>query len=192
MSNSVDDPSVPLCFDTNTLRGFLEAPKFLDRCARRWPDRQLLIPTVVVAEMVRAFLLFSAAREAGPIPFKKIKFETFLYKTHPQVRVVGFDADVVLDQWSGVLERLRGPAETPWPWRWDEKPSKLCRVQTEACAQVCRWPDHAIVAIALQHRALLVTNDDGIRLFMEGMEPGAVERAEIDRLLGDKTAVAAP
>jgi len=167
------DPAVPLCFDTSAVRGFRAATIFLARCRASWPERPLLLPAIVVAEQVRHWIV------AKPTEFDGSKFASFLVN----YTVAGFDDETALDAWPQVLEQLRPAPPAPWPWRYDEAPAPLTRARRQACAQVCRWPDHAIQAIALRHRALLVTEDLSLIEAMRPYEPGAVSKADIEALL---------
>jgi hypothetical protein len=173
MTTPASDPGVPLCFDTSAVRDFRGSAKFLVACRRTWPKRRLLVPAVVVAEQVRHWML------AGSTPFNGSKFASFL----ENYSVPGFDKDVALDGWHPVLSALRPVPPAPWPWRYDETPAPLTRSRNDACAHVCRWPDHAIQAIAICHRALLVTDDGALLAAMTTRSPGAVGKQDIEALV---------
>lgn len=176
------DPDIPLCFDTSAVRDFKHSATLLVDCKRTWPERTILLPAIVVAEQVRHWLRDMRA------PFDPSKFASFL----SNYSVPAFDEDVALDSWHTVLSVLRPAPPAPWPWRYDEPPALLTRNRGDACAQVCRWPDHAIQAIALRHRALLVT-DDGVLLdAMNAHLPGAVRKQVIEELVALPTATPSP
>jgi len=169
-----NDPSVPLCFDTSALYGFKTSVKFLHQCRKTWPTRDLLIPSIVVAEQVRHWI-----KERGPDTYDATKFDSFL----ENYKVPGFDRDVATNSWHTVLASLRPEPPTLWPWRYDEKPALLQREQHESCAQVCRWPDHGIRSIAQHHGAILVTDDHALLADLAHETPGALRRAELEKLL---------
>jgi len=172
-TTSASDPDVPLCFDTSVVRDFTRSAKFLVDCKRTWPNRGILLPAVVVAEQVRHWI-----RDMRK-PFDRSKFASFL----SNYSVPGFDADVALDGWHAVLCVLRPAPPAPWPWRYDEVPAPLKRSRNDACAHVCRWPDHAIQAIAIHHQALLVTDDGALLDAMATRSPGAVRKQVIEALV---------
>lgn len=173
MTMPASDPDVPLCFDTSAVRDFRGSAKFLVACRQTWPTRGLLVPAIVVAEQVRHWMIARAT------PFARSKFASFLVN----YSVPGFDEEVALDGWHAVLCALRPAPPAPWLWRYDEAPAPVTRNRNDACAHVCRWPDHAIQAIAIRHRALLVTNDGALLAAMATSSPGAVRKQDIEALV---------
>lgn len=173
MTTPASDPDTPLCFDTSAVRDFKRSVKLLEACLKTWPKREILIPAIVVAEQVRHWM-----RDMRN-PFDSEKFASFL----SNYSIPGFDKDVALESWHTVLSILRPAPPDPWPWRYDEPPAPLSRTRNSSCAQVCRWPDHAIQAIALRHQALLVTDDGALLDAMSGHVPGAVRKQVIEALV---------
>lgn len=146
---ALTDENVPLCFDTSAVYGTGQSVELLDDCRGTWPHRRIIIPAIVVAEQVRHWM------DKQNRPFNRSMFESFL----SNYEVAGFDGTVALESWHEVLRQLQPQnRDEPWVWRFDKPPAPLTRTRARACAQVCRWPDHAINAICRCHRALLVTD----------------------------------
>ena len=164
---ALDDESVPLCFDTSAVFGSREAPRFLRQVRDRFPGRMLIIPAWVVAERVRQ-LRIKYGNEFDPSMIRR----EFLNAKTLDLFVAPFDEDVALLGWVEVTGRF-----TDEEWSWENHPLKRSS-KNLPCAERCRSGDHAIYATASAHRALLVTNDDGLleQVKRDGYLPGAVSK----------------
>ena len=164
------DEQIPLCFDTCAIYGENTALKFLESVRKRFPQRRLLIPTWVVAERVRQLKV-----EHGE-NFRLSLVMGFLKKPDLKLELSPFDESVALNGWLDVVGRFQ---DSEWDWKGRKT------LDSQPCAERCRVGDHIIYAVARAHKALLVTEDDGLlkQVGANGIAPGAVHARELKRVL---------
>ncbi|MDG4594583.1 MAG: hypothetical protein P9F75_02640 [Candidatus Contendobacter sp.] len=166
------DENIPLCFDTNAIFGSRAGPELLRKIRERFRARKLLIPAWVVAERSRQLKMQYGTR------FNRSLIEGFLADPELELELLAFDRDVALSGWLDVVERFQDNE-----WRWEEQPTSKPR----PCAERCRTGDHIVYALALAHRALLVTGDKPLlrQVAADGAYPGAIGVDRLRALLPD-------
>lgn len=145
------DSGVPLCFDTSAVPSQGNPVKLLLPIRERFPGRRLLIPAWVVAEAVRQL------RAKHGDAYRDNMVAAFLDNPELNLEVVGFERATALGAWPQVAGRF---ADADWRWELRPLPEKR---RDQPCAQRCRAADHAILAAAVQARAVLVSDDDELR-----------------------------
>jgi predicted nucleic acid-binding protein len=153
LREAILNPAIPICFDTNVLYGNLHLTR-LPSCKAKWPDRSLLIPSIVVAEKVRQ-------RIWSGLSFDASKFRSFL----ANYQVVAFDNESAMDPWSAALQRIEPKTKDSW---------ERARV---------RWPDYAINAIARRHKAILISEDGCLRADINMDYPRALKWQQFEPFL---------
>jgi predicted nucleic acid-binding protein len=166
---------MPLCFDTSAIYGNVEGARLLQKVRDQFPRRELIIPAWVVAEKLRHM------RQRMGANFRMSLVESFLSDQDLRLRVVSFSLKTATDAWLGVVKNF-----TDDEWRWERLPKEYT---PRPCAQRCRTGDHIVYAVAREHRALLVTRDDGFiaQVQRDVYLPGAVHIQELQSMLSPGT-----
>lgn len=173
-SGPLQDPDVPLCFDTNTVYSARKTIEFLRAVREKFPIRKLVMPTIVIAEVGR-----KEFRRLGPKFDPKIPMQ-FLENEDIQITVADFDREAALCHGPFVLNSRREP------WAWEDAPIERTS-RKSACAARCRIADHLVYIIARRHGALLVTNDKELlkEVLHDGYNPGGINQQELQNILTD-------
>ena len=165
MTTPTFDTEAPLCFDTNSVWGVVEAPRQLRRIRQRFPERRLLVPAWVVAERVRQ-LAVSYGSE-----FKPELISAFLDDESTALEIVPFSAATSLHAWRLATSKL----SQSWDWKDGTETTK------RPCAERCRSGDYLVYACAIEHHALLVTEDKVLakQAKSDGRLPGIVSMSQL-------------
>jgi hypothetical protein len=167
---------VPICFDTCAIYGDIEGPRLLEKLRERFPERELIIPAWVVAEKLRQMKRDKGAK------FDMSRVQLFLSDPDLKLRVMPFSLETATDSWLEVVGDF-----TEDNWSWERLPNQYT---PRPCAQRCRSGDHIVYAIARAHRALLVTQDQGLitQVMQDGYVPGTADIPALKSMLAIRMA----
>jgi hypothetical protein len=94
------DANVPLCFDTSAVPSQRNPRKLLRKIRGRFPERRLLIPAWVVAEIVRQL------RAKHGHAFRADEVTAILDHPELSLEVVGVERDTAIGAWLQVVGRF--------------------------------------------------------------------------------------